>query len=111
MKKRTVALAALGAVAVLATPASAETINLAAPGLVPVGVTDPSASIAGVAPERAVVVEDAPAGVLGAHRAGMVAIGVGPHHAELGADRSAETLADLSIDTFSDLVLAASELG
>lgn len=64
----------------------------------------------GVAPERAVVVEDAAAGVLGAHRAGMVAIGVGPHHAELGADRSAESLEDLPIGTFSDLVLAASEL-
>jgi beta-phosphoglucomutase len=63
----------------------------------------------GVAPERAVVVEDAAAGVFGAHRAGMVAIGVGPHHAELGADRSAATLADLPIETFRDLVLAASE--
>jgi hypothetical protein len=52
VKKRTVAIAALGAVAVLATPASAETINLAAPGLVPVTVTDPSAEIAGVEPER-----------------------------------------------------------
>jgi beta-phosphoglucomutase len=62
----------------------------------------------GVAPERAVVVEDAAAGVLGAHRAGMVAIGVGPHHAELGADRSAESLADLPVETFRDLVLAAS---
>ncbi len=64
----------------------------------------------GVAPERAVVVEDAAAGVQGAHRAGMVAIGVGPHHADLGADRSAESLVDLPVETFSDLVLAASEL-
>jgi beta-phosphoglucomutase len=64
----------------------------------------------GVAPERAVVVEDAAAGVLGAQRAGMATIGVGPHHAMLGADRSAESLADLPIETFSDLVLAASEL-
>jgi beta-phosphoglucomutase len=63
----------------------------------------------GVAPERAVVVEDAAAGVLGAQRAGMATIGVGPHHAELGADRSAETLLDLPIETFRDLVLAASE--
>ena len=69
-----------------------------------------AAERAGVAPERAVVVEDAAAGVLGAHRAGMVAIGVGPHHAELGADRSAESLADLPIETFGELVLAASEL-
>ncbi len=64
----------------------------------------------GVAPERAVVVEDAAAGVLGAHRAGMATIGVGPNHANLGADRSAESLADLPIETFSDLVLASSEL-
>lgn len=64
----------------------------------------------GVAPERAVVVEDAAAGVLGAHRAGMVAVGVGPHHADLGADRSAESLIELPVETFGELVLAASEL-
>jgi HAD superfamily hydrolase (TIGR01509 family) len=58
----------------------------------------------GVVPERAVVVEDAAAGVLGAHRAGMVAIGVGSHHDELGADRSAASLVDLPIETFSELV-------
>jgi HAD superfamily hydrolase (TIGR01509 family) len=62
----------------------------------------------GVAPQRAVVVEDAVAGVLGAHRAGMKAIGVGRQHAELGADRSAETLAALPLETFDELVLAAS---
>ncbi|WP_053225693.1 S8 family serine peptidase [Solirubrobacter soli] len=50
--KRTVAAVALGAFAVLAAPALAEPVNLAAPGLVPVTVTDPSASIAGVAPAR-----------------------------------------------------------
>jgi beta-phosphoglucomutase len=43
-----------------------------------------AASRIGVAPQRAVVIEDTAAGVLGAHRAGMSAIGVGPHHAELG---------------------------
>lgn len=62
----------------------------------------------GVAPEHAVVVEDAAAGVLGAHRAGMVAIGVGPHHGELGADRSAPSLSDLPIETFSELLATAS---
>lgn len=62
----------------------------------------------GVAPQRAVVVEDAAAGVLGAHRAGMRAVGVGPHHAELGADRSAESLVDLPLETFGELVLEAS---
>ncbi len=51
--KRTVAVAAFGAVAVLAAPAYADPINLASPGLVPITVTDPSASIAGVEPERA----------------------------------------------------------
>ncbi|HYH10902.1 MAG TPA: HAD family phosphatase, partial [Thermomicrobiales bacterium] len=65
----------------------------------------------GVAPERAVVVEDAAAGVLGAHRAGMVAIGVGPHHSELGADRSAASLVDLPIETFSELVGATARRG
>ncbi len=65
----------------------------------------------GVDPHRAVVVEDAAAGVLGAHRAGMAAIGVGPHHAELGADRSVESLADLSVEVFGELVLAASDAG
>ncbi|HEV2127442.1 MAG TPA: HAD family phosphatase [Thermomicrobiales bacterium] len=62
----------------------------------------------GVAPQRAVVIEDAAAGVLGAHRAGMSVIGVGPHHAELGADRSAESLLDLPIETFAELVMMAS---
>ncbi len=62
-----------------------------------------------VAPQHAVVVEDAAAGVLGAHQAGMTAIGVGPHHAELGADRSVESLAELPTEAFAELVLAASE--
>lgn len=62
----------------------------------------------GVAPQRAVVVEDAAAGVLGAHRAGMTAVGVGPHHAELAADRSVESLVDLPVEVFGELVLAAS---
>lgn len=64
-----------------------------------------------VAPQRAVVVEDAAAGVLGAQRAGMATIGVGPHHAELGADRSVESLVDLPIDAFEELVTAASGSG
>ena len=62
----------------------------------------------GVSPQRAVVVEDAAAGVLGAHRAGMTAIGVGPHHADLGADRSVASLTDLPVETFAELVSAAS---
>ena len=55
--KRTVAAVALGAFAVLAAPAGAEPVNLAGPGLVPVTVTDPSASIAGVAPTRSGLAE------------------------------------------------------
>lgn len=61
----------------------------------------------GVAPHRAIVVEDAAAGVLGAHRAGMTAIGVGPHHAELGADRSVESLVNLPVETFGELLHAS----
>ena len=50
-----------------------------------------------VEPIRCIVVEDAAAGVQGAHAAGMAAIGVGPRHAELGADLSAERLDDLTV--------------
>lgn len=57
-----------------------------------------------VAPDRAIVVEDAAAGVQGARRAGMRTIGVGPHHAELGADRSVESLVDLPVTVFSELI-------
>ncbi len=55
--KRTVAAVALGGFAVLAGPAFAEPVNLAAPGLVPVAVSSPSASIAGVAPARSGLVD------------------------------------------------------
>lgn len=65
----------------------------------------------GVLPERAVVVEDAAAGVLGAHRAGMAVIGVGQHHDELGADRSSASLEHLPVEAFSDLVGAAAGQG
>jgi hypothetical protein len=50
--KRTVAAVALGALVVFAAPANAEPVNLAAPGLVVVAVSDPSATVAGVAPAR-----------------------------------------------------------
>lgn len=53
---------------------------------------------------RAIVVEDAPAGVEGAHAAGMIAIGVGPRHAALGAELSAESLDDLDDDAFDTLL-------
>lgn len=55
---------------------------------------------------RCVVVEDAPAGVEAARRAGMRCIGVGPHHADLPADLTTPSLAALPEDAF-DQVLAA----
>ena len=74
-----------------------------------VGKPDPevyltAAARLGVAPERAIVIEDALAGVQGAHAGGMAAIGVGPRHAELGADRSVERLDDLDDDAFDALL-------
>ena len=58
----------------------------------------------GVPPARCVVVEDAPAGVEAAHRAGMRAIGVGPRHAELGADLAVPALDHLPKDAFDRLL-------
>ena len=60
--KRTVATLALGGFAVLAGAAGRglrAPVNLASPGLVPVTVTDPSASIDGVKPARSGLVEGA----------------------------------------------------
>jgi beta-phosphoglucomutase len=59
----------------------------------------------GVPPARAVVVEDAPAGVEAGRRAGARTVGVGPKHAALGADIHARWLSDLPPDTFERLVL------
>lgn len=53
-----------------------------------------------VLPSRCIVVEDAPHGVEGAHRAGMRTIGVGPRHDRLGADRSVRSLDELPPDAF-----------
>ncbi|MGC4191756.1 MAG: HAD-IA family hydrolase [Thermomicrobiales bacterium] len=64
-----------------------------------------AASLLEAEPIRSIVVEDALAGVQGAHAAGMAAIGVGPRHADLGADLSAERLDDLDDDAF-DVLLA-----
>ena len=58
----------------------------------------------GAPPARCVVVEDAPAGVEAAHRAGMRAIGVGPRHAELGADLAVPALDRLPADAFDRLL-------
>ena len=57
---------------------------------------------------RCVVVEDAPAGVEAAHRAGMRAIGVLSTHATLDADLVVQTLDDLDSDAFARLLAAAS---
>jgi beta-phosphoglucomutase len=65
-----------------------------------------AARLVDVPPSRAIVVEDAAAGVLAAHRAGMRAIGVGPHHAELGADVAVRSLEGLAEDGFERLVPA-----
>ncbi len=58
----------------------------------------------GVRPSDCVVVEDAPAGVEGAQRAGMRAIGVRSTHLELSADLVVDTLDDLPDGAFEQLV-------
>lgn len=60
----------------------------------------------GVSPARAIVVEDAPAGVAAARAAGMRSIGVaGSHPPEyLDADVVVNSLADLSPDAFEQLL-------
>ena len=60
----------------------------------------------GVPPAQCVVVEDSPAGVEGARRAGMRCIGVGPSHLTLPADVKVRSLLDLPADAF-DRMLAA----
>jgi beta-phosphoglucomutase len=61
----------------------------------------------GVGRERAIVVEDAPAGLLAGRRAGMRTIGVlSPHFASLDADVVVASLADLPLDAFDRLVPA-----
>jgi beta-phosphoglucomutase len=63
-----------------------------------------AAGLLGVPPARCVVVEDAPAGVEAARRAGMRVIGVGPNAPRLPADYAARSLADLPEDVFEQLV-------
>ncbi len=58
----------------------------------------------GVPPVRCVVVEDAPAGVEGARRAGMRAIGVLTTHAALQANRVVRTLDELPDQAFDELI-------
>lgn len=56
-----------------------------------------------VAPEHCLVVEDAPAGIEAARRAGMKAIGVRTTHADLEADWVFTSLADIPRDFFARL--------
>lgn len=61
----------------------------------------------GVPPARCVVVEDAPAGIEAAHRAGMRALGVGRSYAVLPAERVVATLDELEPDAFDLLLRSA----
>ncbi len=58
----------------------------------------------GVQPARCIVIEDAPAGLLGAQRGGMHAIGVRSSHTDLHADIVVDTLAELPDDAFEQLL-------
>jgi beta-phosphoglucomutase len=58
----------------------------------------------GVPPARCIVVEDAPAGVEAAHRAGMCAIGVRSSQDNLEADRVVQRLDELPDDVFDQLL-------
>jgi beta-phosphoglucomutase len=66
-----------------------------------------AAALLQVEPARSIVVEDAPAGVEGARRAGMRSIGVLFSHPELDADIVVPSLDDLPADAFERLVLPA----
>jgi len=58
----------------------------------------------GSAPGQSIVVEDAPAGIEGARRAGMASIGVRRSGSPLPADLAVSSLADLPPDAFSRLL-------
>jgi beta-phosphoglucomutase len=73
------------------------------------GKPDPQVFLAAAAkvavpPERCIVVEDAPAGIEGARRAGMRTIGVRSSHPDLQADRAVQTLEELPDDAFERLL-------
>lgn len=58
-----------------------------------------------VEPHRCIVIEDAPAGIEGARRAGMRTIGVQTTHTGMQADRVVNRLDELPPDTFDQLLL------
>jgi len=64
-----------------------------------------AAARVGAPPASCIVVEDAPAGIEGAHRAGMRAIGVRTTHDTLAADVTVRTLDELPDDAFDKLLL------
>jgi HAD superfamily hydrolase (TIGR01509 family) len=76
------------------------------------GKPDPAIFLAGalrlrLPPERCIVVEDAPAGIEAARRAGMRSIGVlSPHHAHLSGDLVVSSLEALVEDAFERLLAA-----
>jgi len=57
-----------------------------------------------VSPARCIVIEDAPAGIEGARRAGMRSIGVLSTHPTLPADMTVRTLDELPDDAFESLL-------
>ena len=67
-----------------------------------------AASRLGAKPERCIVVEDAVAGIEGAHRAGMRSIGVARNGKHLGADVVAQSLDRLDSDAFERLLQESS---
>ncbi len=77
------------------------------------GKPDPAIFLAGarelsLPPQRCIVVEDAPAGLEAARRAGMRAIGVlSAHHAVLSADLVVPSLEVLPLDAFERLLASA----
>ncbi len=63
-----------------------------------------AAARVGVAPQHCIVVEDAPAGVEAARRAGMHSIGVCSSHATLQADMVVHSLDELPADAFEQFL-------
>jgi HAD superfamily hydrolase (TIGR01509 family) len=94
-------LAVIGLASVFQAVVSAEDVTLGKP--------DPqvfltAAARLGSPPARSIVVEDAPAGVEAARRAGMPSIGVSRNGRPLPADLAVASLADLPPDAFSRLL-------
>ena len=69
-----------------------------------------AASRVGAQPDRCIVVEDAVAGIEGAHSAGMRSIGVARHGEHLAADVVVESLERLDSDAFEMLLQGSSLL-